>query len=71
MFGKKAVIVYSVISVAFIFLGSCLSNDLVWELTDMFNYLMVIPNVIAIVALSKVVGDAAKSAYALKKKKKE
>ena len=71
LFGKKAVIVYSVISVAFIFLGSCLSNDLVWELTDMFNYLMVIPNVIAIVALSKVVGDAAKSAYALKKKKKE
>jgi AGCS family alanine or glycine:cation symporter len=62
LFGKKSVIVYSVISIAFIFLGSCLSNDLVWELTDMFNYLMVIPNVIAIVALSAVVAKSAKDA---------
>ena len=67
LFGKKSTIVYSVVSIAFIFLGSCLSNDLVWELTDMFNYLMVIPNVIAIVALSKVVVDAAKNAKSKKK----
>ena len=60
LFGKKSAAVYSIISIAFIFLGSCLSNDLVWELTDMFNYLMVIPNVIAIVALSKTVADSAK-----------
>ena len=60
LFGKKSAAVYSIISIAFIFLGSCLSNDLVWELTDMFNYLMVIPNVIAIVTLSKVVADSAK-----------
>ncbi len=69
LFGKKSVIVYSIISIAFIFLGSCLSNDLVWELTDMFNYLMVIPNVIAIVALSKVVAKSAKEAKANKKDK--
>ena len=37
LFGKKAVRVYSVLALGFIFLGSCLSNDLVWELTDMFN----------------------------------
>ena len=52
---KGAVVVYSLIAIAFIFLGSLLSNDLVWELTDFFNYLMVIPNVIALIALNKIV----------------
>ncbi len=52
LFGKKAVPVYSALALIFIFLGSCLSNDLVWELADMFNQLMVIPNVIALIALS-------------------
>lgn len=55
LFGKKACTVYSVIAVGFIFLGSCLSNDLVWELTDLFNQLMVLPNIIALVALSGMV----------------
>ena len=55
LFGKKGVIVYSVIAIVFIFLGSILSNDLVWELTDMFNQLMVIPNVLALWALTKLV----------------
>ncbi len=55
LFGKKADIVYSVIAIAFVFVGSIVSNDLVWELTDMFNQLMVLPNVIAIVALSTLV----------------
>lgn len=61
LFGKKAVPVYSVLALGFIFLGSCLSNDLVWELTDMFNQLMVIPNVIALIAISSLVAAAAKS----------
>ena len=57
LFGKKSKIVYSVIAVAFVFLGSILSNDLVWALTDMFNNLMVIPNVIALIALGGSVTD--------------
>ena len=60
LFGKKAVPVYSVIAVVLIFLGSCVSNDLVWELSDMFNQLMVIPNFLAIVALGGLVAAAAK-----------
>ena len=55
LFGKKAAPVYSVIALVFIFLGTLMSNDLVWELTDMFNNLMVIPNAIALFALSGVV----------------
>ena len=60
LFGKKATIVYSVLAIAFIFLGSLFPNDLVWELTDMFNNIMVIPNVIALLALSGIVVAAAK-----------
>ena len=60
LFGKKGVKVYSVIAIGFIFLGSCLSNDLVWELADMFNQLMVIPNAIALVLLSGIVAKAAR-----------
>ncbi len=55
LFGKKAVMPYTVIAIAFMFLGSLLSNDLVWELTDMFNQLMVVPNVLALFALSGMV----------------
>ena len=61
LFGKKFDLAYSIIALAFIFAGSLLSNDLVWELTDMFNNLMVIPNVIALFALGKMVSEAAKS----------
>ena len=60
LFGKKAVPIYSVIALGFIFIGTLISNDLVWELTDMFNQLMVIPNVIALFALSGVVAKEAK-----------
>ncbi len=59
LFGKKFVPVYMLVAVVFTFLGSVLSNDLVWELTDMFNQLMVIPNVPALIALSGVVAAAA------------
>ncbi|WP_314031947.1 alanine/glycine:cation symporter family protein [Mogibacterium timidum] len=55
MFGEKSVKVYTVIALVFIFLGTCASNDLVWELSDMFNQLMVIPNVIALFALTGMV----------------
>ncbi len=55
---KWATVMYSVIAIVFIFLGTLASNDLVWELTDFFNYLMVLPNVIALFALSKIVKNA-------------
>ncbi len=68
LFGKKAVPVYTIIALVFIFLGTILKNDLVWELTDMFNNIMVIPNVIALVALSGVVAASCKEGDARKKK---
>ena len=55
LFGQKAVRVYELIALVFIFLGTLASNDLVWELSDMFNQLMVIPNAIALLALTGMV----------------
>ena len=55
LFGKKAVPVYSVLSILFIFLGTIMSNNLVWELTDFFNNMMVIPNTMALFVLTKIV----------------
>ena len=55
LFGKHSAKVYSAIALVFIFLGTVMSNDLVWELTDMFNNLMVIPNAIALFALTAMV----------------
>ena len=60
LFGKKGVVPFTVIALVFVFLGTVASNDLVWELTDMFNNLMVIPNAIALFALSKMVTDSVK-----------
>ena len=55
LFGKKAVVPFSIVALAFVFMGTLASNDLVWELADMFNNLMVIPNAIALFALGKMV----------------
>lgn len=66
LFGEKnaklTTTIYTVIALVFIFLGTLMSNDLVWELTDAFNYLMVIPNAIALFALTKVVQKSLKEA---------
>ena len=61
LFGKKSSVVYSAIAIVFVFLGSVFKNDLVWELTDMFNNLMVLPNVIALLALGGMVVGVVKA----------
>lgn len=62
LFGKKSSVIYTLIALVFIFLGTLTSSDLVWELSDMFNQLMVIPNAIALFALTALVVASAKSA---------
>ena len=73
LFGKKnakiCTIVYTVIALVFIFLGTVMQSDLVWELTDAFNYLMVIPNALALFALTKMVVTSVSEADAKKKNK--
>ena len=52
LFGTKGLLPYQVLVMAFIFVGSVLKIDLVWELSDFFNGIMVVPNLIAILLLS-------------------
>ena len=67
LFGRKSVVVYMLVALVFIFLGTVTSSDLVWALTDMFNQLMVIPNAIALFALTSMVVKAVKQGDAAKK----
>ena len=60
-FGKKATVVYSALSVVFIFFGTMLKSDLVWALQDMLNQLMVLPNIAALFALGGMVRVIAKN----------
>lgn len=55
LFGAKAVKIYSIIVCICVALGSLQEVDLVWNLADCFNSMMVIPNAIALVALSGLV----------------
>ena len=55
LFGTKLVKPYACLAVVFIVIGSALKVDLVWNLSDMFNGLMVLPNLIALLALSGIV----------------
>lgn len=55
LFGAKAVKIYSIIVCICVALGSLQEVDLVWNMADCFNSMMVIPNAIALVALSGLV----------------
>ena len=55
VFGDGFVPVYRVIYVITVMLGTVASLDLVWSAADTFNGLMAIPNLIALLLLSKVI----------------
>ena len=61
LFGKKAQRPFMLVALVFIFLGTIGESDLVWSLSDMFNQLMVIPNAIALFALTGVVKEMLKN----------
>lgn len=58
LFRSRGVLAYRVIVCAFIVTGAMLKVDFVWSLADLFNGLMVLPNLVALVALHKVVGES-------------
>ena len=55
-FGIKPIInIYRVIFLITVYLGAVVSLDLVWNLADIFNALMAIPNLISLIFLSGVI----------------
>lgn len=61
MFGIRGIPVYKIIVLLFIVAGSMLAVDAVWKIADLFNGLMVLPNVIGLIILapqaSKILRD--------------
>lgn len=55
LFGSKATIIYRVIFIVFIVFGATMKLQLAWDLSDTFNGLMAIPNLIGVLTLSPVV----------------
>ncbi len=55
LFGTKAVKGYQIIFVVFIVIGATMDLSLAWDLSDTFNGMMAIPNLIGVITLSGTV----------------
>ena len=67
LFGPKATKIYALIVVICVVIGSTLKVDLVWNMSDMFNGIMVIPNLIGLLALNGVAVHLSKDGNRLRK----
>lgn len=63
---KKAVSIYRYIYILAVFIGPYLTVSAVWNIADIFNGLMAFPNLIALFALSGVVGKETRAYFAVK-----
>ncbi|MGI6021082.1 MAG: alanine/glycine:cation symporter family protein [Lachnospiraceae bacterium] len=61
LFGDKAVLPYRIIFVVIVFLGSIMKAQLAWDISDTFNGLMMLPNLIGVLVLSPIVAKATKN----------
>lgn len=53
--GKRSIVFYRVFWILFVYAGSTMSLSLVWNLADIMNAFMAIPNLISIILLSEVI----------------
>jgi AGCS family alanine or glycine:cation symporter len=60
---KVAVMVYRLVYVAFVFVGAISNIGVVWLIADCFNVLMALPNLIALIVLSKTVKNLTKEHF--------
>ena len=61
LFGQKGTRVYKVIFVGMVVVGATMKLGLAWDLSDTFNGLMMIPNLLAVLALSGTVVQITKN----------
>ncbi len=61
LFGRKAVKLYQVVFVVFILVGATMDLTLAWDLSDTFNGMMAIPNLIGVLSLSGTVMEITKN----------
>ncbi len=55
LFGTKTVVIYKVTHLAMIMCGALLTSSLAWDISDTFNGLMMVPNLIGVISLSGLV----------------
>ena len=55
LFGTKSTIAYKVVFIVIIFIGATMNLSLAWDLSDTFNGLMAMPNLIGVLCLSPLV----------------
>lgn len=55
LFGSKSTVIYKVVFVLMIMSGACMTSSLAWDISDTFNGLMMIPNLIGVITLSGLV----------------
>ena len=67
LFGAKSVPVYKILFILVVMLGCVARLELVWSISDTFNALMAVPNLIAVLLLSRQVFDELKGYYARKR----
>ncbi len=70
LFGAKTTYIFRIIHVCTIIFGAVLSSSLAWDISDTFNGLMMIPNLIGVLALSPLVVKITKN-YLRRVKKNE
>ena len=61
LFGEKSVTVYRVIFVVIVLAGSLMKAQLAWDISDTFNGMMMIPNLIGVLVLSPLVMKCTKN----------
>ena len=60
LFGEKVIMLYKILWVIGIFVGSLVELNLVWDMADLLNGLMAIPNIFAVLLLSNVIAAETK-----------
>ena len=55
IFGEKRVKLYRIIFIAFVMVGAMMKLSFVWDFSDLMNGMMAIPNLIALLLLSRVI----------------
>jgi AGCS family alanine or glycine:cation symporter len=68
LFGEKVIMPYRIVFVLFVGVGAVAKLDLVWALSDTFNGLMALPNLIGLLILSPVIVRETKGYFAAKAK---
>ena len=57
LFGEKSILPYKVLWTAAVFAGSLVELKVVWNIADILNGFMAVPNIIAVLLLHKVIAD--------------